>query len=141
MKITIFGTGYVGLVQSAVLAEVGHAVLCVDVDAAKIAGIREGRIPIYEPGLEEIVQQNHTEGRLGFTTDAALALLQASPARALSCGRSSSRDQFSREKLSEPTSARQSRSSSSKLRARVGHALRWLPGHVYASVIGRLPGR
>ena len=71
MKITVFGTGYVGLVQGAVLAEVGHDVLCVDVDEAKIAGLRAGRIPIYEPGLEEIVRKNHAEGRLGFTTDAA----------------------------------------------------------------------
>jgi UDPglucose 6-dehydrogenase len=47
MRITVFGTGYVGLVQGAVLAEVGHDVLCIDVDAAKIAGLRAGRIPIY----------------------------------------------------------------------------------------------
>ena len=71
MKITVFGTGYVGLVQGAVLAEVGHDVLCVDVDAAKIEGLKAGRIPIYEPGLEEIVRKTHAEGRLGFTTDAA----------------------------------------------------------------------
>ena len=71
MKITVFGTGYVGLVQGSVLAEVGHDVLCVDVDAAKIEGLKAGRIPIYEPGLEEMVRKNHAEGRLGFTTDAA----------------------------------------------------------------------
>ena len=71
MKITVFGTGYVGLVQGAVLAEVGHDVLCVDVDAAKVEGLKAGRIPIYEPGLEEIVRKNHAEGRLDFTTDAA----------------------------------------------------------------------
>jgi UDPglucose 6-dehydrogenase len=71
MKITVFGTGYVGLVQGSVLAEVGHDVLCVDVDAAKVAGLKAGRIPIYEPGLEDLVKKNHAEGRLNFTTDAA----------------------------------------------------------------------
>ena len=70
-EITVFGTGYVGLVQGAVLAEVGHDVLCVDVDAAKVEGLKAGRIPIYEPGLEEMVKKNHAEGRLSFTTDAA----------------------------------------------------------------------
>ena len=64
MRITVFGTGYVGLVQGAVLAEVGHDVLCVDVDAAKVEGLKAGRIPIYEPGLEDIVRKNHAEGRL-----------------------------------------------------------------------------
>ena len=71
MRITVFGTGYVGLVQGSVLAEVGHDVLCVDVDAAKVEGLKAGRIPIYEPGLEEMVKKNHAEGRLSFTTDAA----------------------------------------------------------------------
>ena len=71
MRITVFGTGYVGLVQGAVLAEVGHDVLCVDVDAAKIEGLKAGLIPIYEPGLEDLVKKNHAEGRLGFTTEAA----------------------------------------------------------------------
>ena len=71
MKITVFGTGYVGLVQGAVLAEVGHDVLCVDVDAAKVEALKAGRVPIYEPGLEDLVKKNHAEGRLAFTTDAA----------------------------------------------------------------------
>ena len=70
MRITVFGTGYVGLVQGAVLAEVGHDVLCVDVDAAKVEALKAGRIPIFEPGLEEIVKKNHAAGRLLFTTDA-----------------------------------------------------------------------
>ena len=52
MRITVFGTGYVGLVQGSVLAEVGHDVLCVDVDARKVEGLNAGRVPIYEPGLE-----------------------------------------------------------------------------------------
>ncbi|RRQ20425.1 UDP-glucose/GDP-mannose dehydrogenase family protein [Guyparkeria sp. SCN-R1] len=71
MKVTIFGTGYVGLVTGACLAEVGHEVTCVDVDPDKIARLNDGIIPIYEPGLEPIVRENHEQGRLHFTTDAA----------------------------------------------------------------------
>ena len=71
MRITVFGTGYVGLVQGAVLAEVGHDVLCVDVDAAKVEALQAGRIPIHEPGLDELVRANAAAGRLVFTTDAA----------------------------------------------------------------------
>lgn len=71
MRIAVFGTGYVGLVQGSVLAEVGHDVLCVDIDAKKVEGLKAGRIPIYEPGLEDIVKKNHAEGRLNFTTDPA----------------------------------------------------------------------
>ncbi|HMN56499.1 MAG TPA: UDP-glucose 6-dehydrogenase, partial [Ottowia sp.] len=67
MKVTIFGTGYVGLVQGAVLADVGHDVLCVDVDAAKVAALQAGRIPIHEPGLQPLVQAHHAPGRLRFT--------------------------------------------------------------------------
>ena len=70
MKVTIFGTGYVGLVQAAVLADVGHEVCCVDVDEAKVEGLKNGVIPIYEPGLENLVVENFREGRLVFTTDA-----------------------------------------------------------------------
>jgi UDPglucose 6-dehydrogenase len=68
MNITIFGTGYVGLVTGACLAGVGHSVLCVDIDEDKIAGLRDGKIPIYEPGLEAIVIDNFGAGRLDFTT-------------------------------------------------------------------------
>jgi UDPglucose 6-dehydrogenase len=71
MHITVFGTGYVGLVTGACLADAGHQVICVDVDEAKIEGLKQGIIPIYEPGLEPIVLHNHAEGRLHFTTDAA----------------------------------------------------------------------
>lgn len=74
MKITIFGTGYVGLVTGACLAEVGHNVLCVDVDESKIERLKQGIIPIYEPGLETIVRDNFNQGRLHFTTSAAEAV-------------------------------------------------------------------
>jgi len=74
MKVTIFGTGYVGLVTGACLAEMGNHVVCVDVDAAKVARLENGEIPIYEPGLEPMVHRNHREGRLNFTTEAAPAV-------------------------------------------------------------------
>ncbi|MDR5865920.1 UDP-glucose dehydrogenase family protein [Halomonas koreensis] len=74
MKITIFGTGYVGLVTGTCLADVGHDVMCMDVDADKIARLEAGEIPIYEPGLEEMVKANVAEGRLRFTTDPAAAV-------------------------------------------------------------------
>ena len=77
MRVSIFGTGYVGLVTGTCLAEVGHQVVCVDVDAAKVAGLRNGVIPIYEPGLEPMVKANHASGRLHFTTDAAEAIAHA----------------------------------------------------------------
>ena len=67
MRVTIFGTGYVGLVTGTCLAEVGNDVVCVDVDAAKIARLDRGEIPIYEPGLEPLVRANHASGRLQFT--------------------------------------------------------------------------
>ncbi|MEZ5285269.1 MAG: UDP-glucose/GDP-mannose dehydrogenase family protein [Vicinamibacterales bacterium] len=69
MKIAVVGTGYVGLVLGACLAESGNDVVCVDKDEAKVRMLRRGRIPIYEPGLEEIVKRNKTEGRLLFTTE------------------------------------------------------------------------
>ena len=74
MQITIFGTGYVGLVTGTCLAEVGHEVICVDVDAAKIDGLNNGIVPIYEPGLEPMVKENLAAGRLRFTTNATGAI-------------------------------------------------------------------
>ena len=70
MRVCIFGTGYVGLVTGTCLAEVGHDVVCVDIDQAKVDGLNRGIIPIYEPGLEPMVKANHAAGRLRFTTDA-----------------------------------------------------------------------
>ena len=70
MKVTFYGIGYVGLVQAAVLADAGHDVCCVDVDEQKISNLKQGIIPIYEPGLSQIVVENYQQGRLIFTTDA-----------------------------------------------------------------------
>lgn len=74
MKISVIGTGYVGLVSGACLAEMGNHVLCLDVDPRKIAILEAGGIPIYEPGLEAMVQRNVAAGRLFFTTDVARAV-------------------------------------------------------------------
>ena len=74
MKITVVGTGYVGLVSGACLADVGNDVLCLDLDAGKIKILNDGGIPIYEPGLQEMVNRNHKAGRLNFTTDVAQAV-------------------------------------------------------------------
>ncbi len=71
MEITIFGSGYVGLVTAACFADAGNAVLCVDIDQAKVAKLRKGHVPFYEPGLEDLVKRNFEAGRLRFTTDAA----------------------------------------------------------------------
>ncbi len=74
MHVAVIGTGYVGLVSGACMAELGHHVICVDVDEKKIEGLRNGVIPIYEPGLEELVKRNVAHGRLRFLTDYAEAL-------------------------------------------------------------------
>ena len=78
MKISIFGTGYVGLVTGACMAEVGNEVVCVDIDAAKVARLDAGEIPIFEPGLEDLVAANRAKKRLRFTTDAAAAIAHGS---------------------------------------------------------------
>src|SRR5690349_11638410 len=77
MRVTIFGTGYVGLVTGTCLAEVGNDVVCVDVDAGKIARLERGEIPIYEPGLEPLVRANRRSGRLTFTTESTAAMANA----------------------------------------------------------------
>jgi len=71
MRVTVVGTGYVGLVSGTCLADVGNDVLCIDSDEKKIAGLRDGEIPIFEPGLEGLVQRNTSAGRLLFSTDLA----------------------------------------------------------------------
>ena len=77
MRVSIFGTGYVGLVTGTCLAEVGHDVVCVDVDEGKVERLLQGIVPIYEPGLEPMVKSNQAAGRLDFTTDAARAVAHA----------------------------------------------------------------
>jgi UDPglucose 6-dehydrogenase len=74
MKITIYGSGYVGLVTGALIADVGNVVLCVDVDETKVANLKKGIIPIFEPGLEEVIKRNVEAARLEFTTDMDLAV-------------------------------------------------------------------
>ncbi|VCU70113.1 UDP-glucose 6-dehydrogenase TuaD [Pigmentiphaga humi] len=77
MKISIFGTGYVGLVSGACLADVGHNVLCMDVDAQKIDRLNQGELPIWEPGLDTLVARNVEEGRLSFSSDVEHAVQHA----------------------------------------------------------------
>ena len=77
MKISVIGTGYVGLVTGACLADFGMEVIGVDKDEAKIGALRSGRIPIYEPGLENLVKKNEIEGRLSFSTDIPAAIKQS----------------------------------------------------------------
>src|SRR6201992_3584275 len=71
MRVTIFGSGYVGLVTGACLADAGNHVVCVDVDAGKIERLNQGEVPIHEPGLDALIKRNAAAGRLEFTTDAA----------------------------------------------------------------------
>ena len=77
MKVAVVGTGYVGLVVGACLAETGNDVICADVDAKKIDGLRQNRLPIYEPGLEPLVVHNQRDGRLSFSTDVGAAVEHA----------------------------------------------------------------
>jgi UDPglucose 6-dehydrogenase len=74
LKVSVFGSGYVGLVTGACFADAGNQVLCVDIDAAKVARLQKGEIPIHEPGLEQLVRRNFDKGRLRFTTDAVAAI-------------------------------------------------------------------
>lgn len=74
MKISVIGTGYVGLVTGACLADMGNHVFCLDLDAAKVAALDAGGIPIYEPGLEPVVRRNREAGRLTFSTDVAASV-------------------------------------------------------------------
>ena len=74
MKISVFGSGYVGLVQAAVLAEVGHDVVCMDIDERKVDSLRQGQVSIFEPGLAALVREGLEAGRLHFTGDEQLAV-------------------------------------------------------------------
>ena len=77
MDIAVIGTGYVGLVTGAVFADLGNDVVCVDNDERKVRGLLEGKMPIFEPGLEEMVLRNASDGRLAFTTDLETAVRDA----------------------------------------------------------------
>ncbi len=78
MNITIIGTGYVGLVTGACLADLGNHVFCLDVDHAKIDLLNSGGVPIYEPGLKEVIERNVDAGRLTFSTDVVASVAHAS---------------------------------------------------------------
>src|SRR5882757_5782380 len=77
MRVTIIGTGYVGLVTGACLSDFGHVVTCVDKDQAKVARLNQGQIPIYEPGLDAVVERNAKASRLFFVTEVAAAAQSA----------------------------------------------------------------
>ncbi len=81
-NIAVVGVGYVGLVTGTCLADLGHRVTCLDVNEERIANLNKGILPIYEPGLEEVVRRNVAAGRLSFTTSYAEAVNDASPDRA-----------------------------------------------------------
>src|SRR5665213_2719688 len=74
MRILVFGSGYVGLVTAACLADVGHVVSCVDIDQNKVERLNRGQVPIFEPGLADLVKRNAEAGRLLFTTDGSIAV-------------------------------------------------------------------
>src|SRR5688572_27612702 len=76
-RISVIGAGYVGIVTGACLAELGHGVICVEADDRRLASLRRGEVPIYEPGLGALVERNRRAGRLDFTGDHAMALRQA----------------------------------------------------------------
>lgn len=77
MKITMIGSGYVGLVSGACFADFGHEIVCVDLDQSKIDALQNGKVPIYEPGLAELIERNAKAGRISFTTDLAPAVARA----------------------------------------------------------------
>src|SRR5688500_1491179 len=77
VNISVIGTGYVGLVVGACLAETGNDVICADVDAAKIERLKQNELPIFEPGLDAYVERNQRDGRLSFTTDIAWSIGEA----------------------------------------------------------------
>jgi len=83
MKIAMIGTGYVGLVSGVCFSDFGHDVVCVDKDPKKIASLRDGQVPIYEPGLDELMLKNVEAGRLTFTGDLATAVGDAGCAAGL----------------------------------------------------------
>ena len=74
LKITVIGTGYVGLVVGACLSDMGHDIICLDVDKDKIDQLNNGKIPIYEPGLNDIIERNVADNRISFTTDKEKAI-------------------------------------------------------------------
>src|SRR5438105_10945984 len=77
MRIAMVGSGYVGLVSGVCFADFGHNVVCVDSDAEKIAALKRGECPIFEPGIDDLMERNVREGRLAFTTDLAACVPQA----------------------------------------------------------------